>query len=91
MSTLRETRHRLEMELLFDVNLIWNCVFHDEIKNIECKIMATLGFGLEMMVLFDSLVINLNVISYGICPNSFGVCYKGGKPSVNLMLSWGKQ
>jgi hypothetical protein len=30
-------------------------IWHDEIENIECKIMATLGFGLEMMVLFDSL------------------------------------
>jgi len=63
---------------------------HDEIENIECKIMATLGFDLEMMVLFDSLVINLKVIGYGICSNLFRVCYKWGKPSINLTLIQGK-
>ena len=66
-------------------------IWHDKIENIECKIMATLGFSLEMMVLFDNLVINLNVIGYGICPNLFGVCHKRGKPSVNLTLSQGKE
>jgi hypothetical protein len=64
---------------------------HYKIENIECKIIATLGFDLEMMVLFDSLMINLNVIGYSICSNSFGVCYKGGKPSVNLTLCRGKE
>jgi hypothetical protein len=53
--------------------------------------MATLGFSLEMMVLFDNLVINLNVIGYGICPNLFGVCHKRGKHIVNLTLSRGKE
>jgi hypothetical protein len=53
--------------------------------------MATLGFDLEMMVLFDSLVINLNVIGYGISSNLFGMCYKGENPSVNLTLSRGKE
>jgi hypothetical protein len=54
-------------------------IWHDEIKNMECKIMATLGFCLEMMVLFYSLVKHLNVVGYGLCSNLFGVCYKGGK------------
>ena len=53
--------------------------------------MATLGFDLEMMVLFDSLVINLTVIGYDICSNLFGVCYKGGKPNVNLTYSRDKE
>jgi hypothetical protein len=46
--------------------------------------MATLGFGLEMVILFDNLVINVNVVSFGTCPNSFRVCRIKGKPSVNL-------
>jgi hypothetical protein len=66
-------------------------IWHDEIKNMECKIMATLGFCLEMMVLFYSLVKHLNVVGYGLCSNLFGVCYKGGKPRVNLTLNRGKE
>ena len=80
------------MELLHDVNWILDCVieWHDEIENIEYKIMATLRFGLEMVILFDNLVINVNVVGFGTCPNLFGVCRIKGKPSVNLTFRWRK-